>query len=159
MIPNSKAFNGNSFFEHDGKTFYRWYPVCKSGAYQLRFTVVSTNSAHRQGIALFFSDFSGQLLLNGKPLPVPTSPLKHYTFKEGEMPDNECRLSVQAESGSLIIGNASERTETGTFTCGAFGCAFWIEQKRENILRFYCNDHEYDDDFDDLIFDLEIIEI
>ena len=34
----------------------------------------------------------------------------------------------------------------------------YIEQIGENKLRFYCNDHEIDDDFDDLIFDMEIME-
>ena len=157
MIPNSRAFNGKSFFEHNGKTFQRWYTIQKDGAYELRFKIISTNSVHRQGIALFFSEFSGQILLNGDPLAVPKRAFQHYVFREGEFPNNEFVLSVQAKSGALMIGNASERAETGKFTCGAFGCAFWIEQMNTTALRFHCNDHEYDDDFDDLIFDLEII--
>lgn len=43
------------------------------------------------------------------------------------------------------------------FTSGSFGNAFWIEKLSPTHSRFYCNDHEYDDDFDDLIFEVEVI--
>ena len=32
-----------------------------------------------------------------------------------------------------------------------------IEKTGKDSYRFYCNDYENDDDFDDLIFDMEII--
>ena len=77
-------------------------------------------------------------------------------FNENELSVKDVVLSVHAESGALFLGNASERPEIKTFTCGAFGNAFWIETIAPNHLRFHCNDHEYDDDFDDLIFDMQI---
>jgi len=40
-----------------------------------------------------------------------------------------------------------------------YGNAFWIEQLSDTCQRFHCNDHKMDDDFDDLIFDMEIIEV
>jgi len=33
------------------------------------------------------------------------------------------------------------------------------KQISENKYRFYCNDHKINDDFDDLIFDLEITKV
>ncbi len=156
MIPNSKAFAGKTFFEHGGKTFYRWHKICILDNYKLVFRFIQTNSVHRQGIALFFSDFKGRISLNGCNLPILKGRFKHYVFKEDEFPDNQFILSIHAESGALIIGNASETTGYMGFECGALGCAFWTEQLSENKMRFHCNDHEYDDDFDDLIFDMEV---
>ena len=156
MIPNDRAFGGKTFIEYEGKTFYRWYHIRKTGSYTLRFRIISTKSAHRQGIALFFSDFKGELWLNDEPLPVLKGKFQHYTFKVGEITDNVFTLMVKAENGGLVFANASERIEIGSFTCGAFASAFWIETLGNDRYRFHCNDHEEDDDFDDLIFDMEI---
>ena len=35
MIPNSKAFNGKSFYECDGKIIYRWHKILRLGDYQI----------------------------------------------------------------------------------------------------------------------------
>ena len=156
MIPNSRAFNGKSWFEHDGKTFLRWYTIDKEGIFKLKINVIATKSAHKQGIALFFSNFKGKLHLNGKNLPVLKGKFKHYVFDEDTIPGDGLILSVHAEAGHLVLGNGSRTPGDGGFECGAFGCAFWIETLAENKFRFHCNDHEMDDDFDDLIFDLEI---
>ena len=155
MIPNSKAFDGKSSYEYDGKIVQRWYRLAQMGQYLLRIVFVSSNSPIRQGIALFFSDFNRNLLPTGEDLPILKGKFKHYTFMQDQVPNGTILLSVDAEEGKLILANGSEQENVG-FDCGAFGCAFWIETIEENHLRFHCNDHEYDDDFDDLIFDLYI---
>ena len=38
------------------------------------------------------------------------------------------------------------------------GNSFWIETIEEGYLRFHCNDHHMDDDYDDFIFDMIIID-
>ena len=157
MIPNDRAFNGKSMFEHEGKVYQRWYYIEKHGNYRIRFKIVSTNSPHRQGIALFFSDFKKSMELNGEKLRVLKG-FKHYVFKEGEFENDEFILTVNATEGCLTFANASEDPILKTYKCGAYCCAFWIEQISDNYLRFHCNDHESDDDFDDLIFDLEYLE-
>ena len=159
MIPNGKAFNGKSYFEHNGKIIRRWYAIEKDGNYDLIIKIISTNSAHMQGIALFFSEFKGKLQLNGKSLPVLKGKFKHYVFSENQIQPDGLTLSVLAEKGHLVLANGSQLLDDGHFECGAFGCAFWIEILAENHFRFHCNDYEMDDDFDDLVFDLEIIEI
>ena len=156
MIPNSKAFNGKTSFEYEGKTYYRWHKISERGSFTLRFKIVEINSKNKQAIALFFSDFKGTLALNGKKLPVLLNKFQHYLFKQDDLLNNEFVLSVCAEHGSLVLGNASERAETPVYTCGAFGNAFWIESIAQNHFRFHCNDHEYDDDFNDFIFDMII---
>ena len=156
MVPNDKAFDGKSSFQCNGRNYYRWHNIRATGDYRLHFRIVQTNSPYKQGIALFLSKFKGTLALNGKRLPVLKGKFAHYIFKEDWFPDGEFMLSVHSEEGNLVIGNASERPEVGSFTCGAFGCAFWIESLNENTCRFYCNDHEYDEDFDDFVFDMSI---
>ena len=39
------------------------------------------------------------------------------------------------------------------------GSCFYYEQLGKNQYRCYCNDWEPDDDFDDLIFDIEFIDL
>jgi len=158
MIPNSKAFNGKSFYEFDGKTIYRWHRIQRLGDYQINVRVVQINSNHKQGIALFFSDFKGMIKLNGSILPVLKGKFKHYTFKQDDILHNEISLTIHAEAGALVIGNASQVPGDDCYECGALGCAFWIEELSPDCARFHCNDHEYDDDFNDLIFDLEIVQ-
>ena len=157
MIPNDRAFNGKASYEFDGKTFFRWYYIKNTGDYFLRIKIISTDSVNKQGITLNFSDFIGSISCNGIQLDVPKRKFSHYLFKEGDTPNNEFNLSVHVEQGCLFLGNASERREIGMFTSGSLGNAFWIEKLSPTRSRFYCNDHEYDDDFDDLIFEIEII--
>ncbi len=158
MIPSDNSFDKNSSYEDNGRTIFRWHHVHRKGGYQLYFRIVSTNSVHRQGIALFFSDFKGKVLLNGMQLKIPKGVFGHYVFKEGEFPNNEFVLSVHAEEGHVFFGNASEREEIGLFTCGAFSNAFWLEQIDCTAFRFHCNDHEYDEDFDDMIFEMSVLD-
>ena len=157
MVPNERAFNGKTSYEFDGKTFFRWYYIKNIGDYLLRIKIISTNSINRQGITLNFSNFVGSITCNGMSLPVPKGKFSHYLFKDGDAANNEFILSVHVEQGYLFLGNASERREIGMFTSGSFGNAFWIEQLSSTRSRFHCNDHEYDDDFDDLIFEIEVI--
>lgn len=156
MIPNSKSFDGKSFYEFNGKTFYRWHYVKIKGKYTLHFRIVSVNSCHKQGIALFFSDFKGTIFLNGTKLAIPKGRFKHYIFKADSIPNGEFTLDVCAKEGYLYFANASEVPGDNGYECGALGCAFWIESIGCERSRFHCNDHEYDDDFDDFVFDLEV---
>lgn len=157
MIPCDKAFGGKSFFEFQGRTFYRWHYIRKLGDYTLRLKIISTNSPHGQGVAICFSKFQGTLVINGQVLPIPKKRFGHYIVKDGDAPDNTFDLELHVESGCIFLGNASERKEIGTYTCGSFANAFWIEEFAKDSFRFHCNDHEPDDDFDDMIFEMTII--
>ena len=162
LTPSDRTFSGQNSYKDGDRTVCRWYHLPYTGDYALRFRIVSTNSNHRQGIGLYFSRtegdvFRGSLMLNGQPLPVPRKLFQHYTFKEGEIPADGFTLSVRAEEGHLILANESEELP-GLFTSGALGCALFAEPLSDSILRFHCNDHEYDGDFDDLIFDMEVFQ-
>ena len=157
MIPSDASFDGKNYYEYNGRTYYRWYYLKRKGDYDLKFKIVSTNSKYLQGISLNFANFKGKILLNGQNLPVPKGVFQHYIFRENEFPKNEFCLSVRVDDGDIFLANASQRDSGDNFSFGAFSYAFWIETLSNGIYRFHCNDFEYDNDFDDLIFDLEII--
>ena len=58
--------------------------------------------------------------------------------------------------GDIGISNGCLRPRSDMITCFVEGCAMIKEELGEDKFRFYCNDIDWDDDFDDLIFDLEI---
>ena len=65
-------------------------------------------------------------------------------------------LEVILEEGNIAISNGCLRPTTETIACFVDGFAMIKEELGEDKFRFYCNDIDWDDDFDDLIFDLEI---
>lgn len=184
MIPNNRAFNGRETFEEDGKVFYRSYKIEKKGKFQLIYRVISINSIYRQAIAFSLSStpkFMGTLLINGQKF-TPEKKKTNYVIPV-ELPDkSEIIMDLDIAEGYICLSNASDflddypqliekiSTQTGrtreqfrgnSYTSGftaanLYGNAFWIESFSENYYRFHCNDHRMDDDFDDLIFDLEV---
>ena len=184
MIPNNRAFNGRETFEEDGKVFYRTYKVEKQGKFRLKIRVVSINSPYRQAIAFSLSSspkFKGSILINGRKFQAETKKL-NYVMPVALPNNNEIIMDFDIAEGYVRLANASDflddypemiekisaqtgRTRnqfrgcsyTSGFSAGhLYGNAFWMEQLSDNRYRFYCNDHQMDDDFDDLIFDLEI---
>lgn len=154
MIPSDKTFSGRQFYDDDGKKVFRWHYFKELGDYRLCFRVISSNSAFKQGFSLFFSDFQGEVKANNALLAIPKGKFGHYLFTEDDIRENGLVLDVHTERGCIFIGNSSERPELGIYTCGAFGNSFWIEAVDKSTMRFHCNDHEYDDDFDDFVFDV-----
>lgn len=169
MIPNERAFDGKNSFEYNGIIYQRFFYLEKHGDYQLRFRFISVNSQNRQAISLGPSqhpNFIGSIQMDGEELfRAKKKRPQSYLFVQGVFPNDEFILSVHVENGLICICNASdllgngiERYGKGAFTIAEYGNAFWVEQLSEGSVRFHCNDHEFDDDFDDLIFDMEIVE-
>lgn len=184
MIPNDRAFNGQETFEEEGKIFYRFYRIDKKGKFRLTIRVVSTNSKYRQAIAFSLSTepkFKGGLFINGQKF-MQEKKKNNYVMPVTPPDKIEIVMEFDIVEGYVCIANASDflddypeiieriSTQTGrtreqfrgcSYTSGfsasyLYGNAFWMEQLSDNQYRFYCNDHQMDDDFDDLIFDLEI---
>jgi len=182
MIPNNSAFQGKETYEDGGRTIYRSHKIEKRGKFRLVLRVVSINSTYRQGIAFCLSTepkFKGMLFINGTRFVGEKKQLNYVM--PVELPDNtEIILDLDIEEGHLRLANASDflddypemieriSAQTGrpreqfrgcSYTSGfsagfLYGNAFWVDRISENYYRFYCNDHQMDDDFDDLIFDM-----
>ena len=184
MIPNNRTFKGREICEEDGKTYYRCYKIEKQGKFQLKLCVKEIHSPYRQAIAFGLSTepkFQGTILINGQPFKPEKGKRLNYVMPV-ELPDKaKIVMELDIKEGHVRLANASDflddypqlieqvSKQTGrtreefrgiTYTSGftaanLYGNAFWVETLSENLLRFHCNDHKMDDDFDDMIFDVE----
>ena len=184
MLPTNKAFNGRQSIEVDGKTYYRSYKIEQQGKYRLIIRIISINSDYNQGIAFNFSKtpvFKGTLFLNGQKF-VPEKKQRYYIIPVAWPEKSEIVMDLDVLNGFFVLANASDCLDdypalierisqqtgrprelfrgngyTSGFTASnLYGNAFWVEAFSKNLYRFHCNDHQMDQDFDDLIFDLEI---
>jgi len=184
MLPNNRTFNGRQKIEVDGKVYYRSYRIERQGKFRLIIRVISINSDYNQGVAFCFSrtpKFKGTLFLNGQKF-VPEKKQHNYVIPVALPEKKEIVMDLDVLDGYFILSNASDylddypdlietishqtsRTRdqfrgnsyTSGFTAAnLYGNAFWVESYSENYYRFHCNDHKMDEDFDDLIFELEV---
>ncbi len=161
MVVFSKMFReaNSHIIEHNGKIIHRFYRFDKTGKYVFRFKFNSTNSEFIQAIVMFFGEFEGDIFLNKNNICKEKKKFSHFAFYEDSFP-KQFDLNINIKSGHLTICNGSDAdgTRRGCETL-VWGCAMIVETLSENHFKFFCNDHELDDDFDDLIFELEIIEV
>ena len=157
MIPCDRTFNGHNTYEENGITFFRWYPFPMTGDYDLIIRFISTNSPHSQGIWLTRStDFSGTIMQDNVLLPSLKTTFAHHLFKADDYPGREFTLQVRSTRGGIVIANSSQLPDSTIWDCAVCGYALWVEKIHENHYRFHCNDYDYDDDYDDLVFDVQI---
>lgn len=144
---------------YKGKKVQRIFNIRNLGKYRIRFTFVKTNSPYTQVIKVFFVDFRGEIYLEGRKIQPSRGKFSQLAFFENTAPQ-QFELEIHIQEGELFVCNASDPIGTNQFTHSmVYGCAMIQEELGENRYRFYCNDHESDDDFDDLIFDLEILPV
>jgi len=184
VISTNRAFDGRQKIEADEKAYYRSYRIERQGKYRLVIRIISIDSEYDQGIAFTFSRtprFKGSLILNGQKF-VPEKRQQNYVVPVAYPEKNELEMDLDVLDGYFVLSSASDylddypalidriSRQTGrsreqfrgnSYTSGftasnLYGNAFWIEAFSKNRYRFHCNDHQMDDDFDDLIFDLEI---
>lgn len=143
---------------YKGQKIHRCFYIDKKGKYKLKFNFVKTNSPFLQLIAIFLDGFKGKIFLDGQEIKPRRKRFPRLDFYEDTAP-KDIFLDVELEDGYLAICNGSDPLGTKEITHTlSFECAMIIENYEPNKYRFICNDHEFDDDFDDLIFEMEIIE-
>ena len=184
MIPSQRTFANRECVEEDGRMYYRYYKIEKQGRFRLKIRVISINSPYFRGIAFSLSSspkFKGTLLLNEQKFKLDR---KQFVYvMPVSLPDrNEIVMDFDVAEGHILLSNASDflddypeliekvSAQTGrtreqfrgcTYVSGIapgflYGNAFWLEKLSDDLYRFHCNDHKMDDDFDDMIFELEI---
>lgn len=185
MLPNDRFFKGMYSVEFEGRTYYRFYRVLRQGKLRLVIHIISVNSTSKQGIAFQFSrkpKYRGTLAINGIVF-APKKKQQYYVLPVLWPEQKEIVIDLDIKDGYFVLANASDyldddplmteniskmtgRTRdnfrensfsSGFTAANIYGNAFWIETLSENCLRFYCNDHKMNDDFNDMVFDLNIM--
>ena len=111
----------------------------------IRITFLSTKSDWKQGICL---DTKGKFIIEGEVVPKATVLWEYTAPKVVEM-------SVESKDKQLLVWNSWGK-EDGTTHYWHNGGAMYAE-RLENETIYHCNDGIADDDFDDLVFKLEIL--
>jgi len=139
--------NGNPF-EYKGKMIrlYDYFKIPYKRT-KLKLKFIKTNSEWKQGISIAFRKkgffyFKKQKIKKGIHLWEHTAP-------------NEVVFEVETKEKEILIYNVWEDEDKFVQT-GHNGAALFFEQI-ENGKRYYCNDGHPDDDFDELIFELTVV--
>ena len=157
MFSELFAMNDSFEIEYKGKTIRAFYNFDEPGEYILRFKFISTASKNDQAIVLHLDSFRGKLFLDNKQVKIPKNRFPQIVLEQKYAP-KQFDLLVQLEAGELTVCNGSDLLGQGGMWCSLdMGCAVIVEQVAEKRLVFFCNDHEDDDDFDDLVFEIEVV--
>ena len=146
----------SDIIDYNGKKIHKYFRFDKKGTYILKFSLVSVNSKHSQAIHFHLSTFKGDILINGEKVKIKKSAFPQLVLEEKHSP-RKFDMLVILEEGFLTICNSSDLLDDGIIWRSLYGgCAMIIEEIGKNHYKFHCNDHENDDDFDDLDFELKI---
>ncbi len=156
---NMIAKTGNDFILYNNQKIYIVDKYNLNGKHKVKFTFVSTNSQNEQCIILSLVDVKCDILCNNKKYKqlktkFPTLDIFEKYFGK------ELILDIDLRAGTIGICNGSIMRvgEEELVTYFSRSCAMKIEELSPTKKRYYCNDFENDDDFDDLVFEMEIMD-
>ena len=150
----------NRVAKYKEKTIYQCEIYNLIGKRKIKFNFISANSIHKQGIVLDLRNFKGNIYNNiGQKFDIPKQKNPTLNITEIDLLE-DIELIIDMTEGFIAIYNAGIEKigKTELLRYGAFGCAMQIEELSKTKKIYYCNDFENDDDFDDLIFEMEILE-
>lgn len=139
----------------NNKTIQRALTITGPKKIKLIITFIEKNSKYKQGISFNMFTMKGKLSCNGQ-----TIKRGGFEIWEHSSP-KQFDVDVEIEKGELCIFNICEDIDHRGVTNVVnltMGMAFYYEEISGNKYRCYCNDWEPDDDFDDLVFDIEFVE-
>ena len=123
-------------------------PVAIKKEVKLKYTIVSTNSEWRQGIAI---RTDGKLIFDD----VQQTKKKEWIGIWEDISLWDDVFTCYSKNGILDVKNIWD-TGNGVIESWTNGAAMWYEEI-PNGRRYHCNDGHFDDDFDDIVFEIMII--
>ncbi len=146
--------------EYKGETVYSLYEYNLKGKHTVKFRLIYSNSNEDRGITLSKVNFKGKISYNDESFVELKGAYAAVDIFEPYWKD-EKQVTIDLEDG--YVGIANGKFTTGGdgvryLDCGLFWGAMKVEQISEAVTRFYCNDTELEDDFDDLIFEMEVVD-
>ena len=156
MVPFQVLFEDKDQIEFEGKTIQRAIRLKEPGDYTLIFIFLECNSPFTQAIVLFFNDFVGEHCIMGQKRKLPQKRFPQERLWADCLPQ-EFEVTIRLIEGYVSICNGSDLLGDKCICRTLYmGCAMHVEPITEHRFICYCNDHEVDADFDDLIFEVEI---
>lgn len=141
---------------YNNKTIRRVLMVEGPKKIKIIINFIKKNSKYKQGICFSMFTMKGKLSCNRK-----TIDKGGFEIWENSSPKT-FEVDVDIKKGTLGIFNICEDFDHRgvSYTVSLdMGMAFYYEEISSNKYRCFCNDWEPDDDFDDLIFDIEFIDL
>ncbi len=134
---------------YKGRTVVGWDQMpLPDGELKIRYRILSTNSEWRQGISLATKgkiDFGGGQIIT-----------KGWGDIWEDLMDHEGEFICRSKNKLLDVKNVWDIGD-GCVQSWYNGAAIWIEEIPGG-RRYHCNDGHPDDDFDDIVFELTIVE-
>ena len=145
--------------EYNGRRVNSYFLFDKKGTHILKFSFVASASKYLQAIIIHWDSFEGEIYIDGKEVKKTNSRFSQTILDEKRTP-KEFEIKVVLHSGKFRICNGSDLLGDEKIWRSLYGgCAMIIEEQGNNEYMFYCNDHENDDDFDDLIFKMRVLDV
>ena len=160
MIPTDKFFDMKTDVTYEGKLYSRIFAVIDThGKYRFHFEFISTDSDYEQCIGLSLFKFKGAVRIDGNKMKLGRGEFTGMQFSEKTAPQ-KFDVEIDMESGIVSIYNSAKgwMEDIRNYTPSAVP-AMIVDKTGDNSYIFHCNDYVYDDDFDDLVFSLEIIKL
>lgn len=137
---------------YNGQIIYLYDHVHFNEKDILRIKILSTNSPHKQGISMHVIEpkHKKYMLINNRKL-------EGFTLWETSFPKEGAEIYILKDIKVAIWNAWEEEYESGRKKVWSAlkNAAMKIEIK-DNKRIYYCNDGDDDEDFDDLIFEIEI---
>jgi hypothetical protein len=160
-MPFSEMFaeNMSDCIVYNGEKVYSIDRYKLTRKHKVKFTFISTNSSNEQCIILILVNAKCNIYWNEKQYEIPKSKFPTLDIFESHY-GKECILDVDLQEGDIGICNGSIRIlgDKRFIEYASDGTAMKIVEISPTRKRYYCNDYENDDDFDDLVFEMEIME-
>ncbi len=144
--------------EYNGITYHRFWPIQVDGDIILNLKFVEQRSKYTQAIVLMFpQNFDGSVSISGNHIPIPKTSFPALNFWEDSAP-KEFDVSIKNFTGEIKICNGADPIGTKQF-CKHLseGCAMIVRGIGQGKYSFQCNDHEFEGNCENLVFELEIV--
>lgn len=128
-----------------------WDVIKIKNKIRIKFKFISSNSPNRQGVHIGFYYNEGKVMINGNEG-------KYFDLWQDECPQ-EFEIEAYSDNGYLSIYNIFEKVDwKGKRRYSQMPFSGMILEIKGNIYKYNCNDSELNTNFDDLIFEIKILE-
>jgi len=150
--------NHSNVIEYNGDIYYRFWPILINDIISFKLRFVHSDSKFRQAIVLSFpNNFDGCVSVMGNIISMKKTAFPMLSFWEDTSP-TEFDVTITGFQGEIKLCNGSDPIGTKQF-CKYLseGCAMIARRRNDSQYCFYCNDHEYHNACNNLIFELEVL--